>query len=227
MSGDVGSGRRGKEGDEVGYFFGLSETACRDDVDYGFFIETLQHVGFDEAGRYGIDGDTFSGNFLGERFGGCDDAALCGGVVGLTRRSFDTADAAHGDDAAVFVNKHVLKQGDGNVVEAVEGNVEDTPPIIRGCEDEEVVASDARVIHERFHVVVWVEVLPGFEGGVHLLRVADVELHRLAVASCLAYHLKGDVGFGGVGGIIDKERVAHSGEADADGAPYSATASCY
>ncbi|EGE56495.1 hypothetical protein RHECNPAF_6420040 [Rhizobium etli CNPAF512] len=157
LAGDISGVVAGEEGDQAGDIFAGSGALHRDAFDPflhqftgGVVAEQLApglvvigpHVGFDDAGAEGVDGNLFDRDFLRQALGDADDAHFRGGVVrgvdeavaGLAGGGVDDAAAAlvlahsgngllgaeedalgvNGHDLVPFVFGHVLDAGDGD-----------------------------------------------------------------------------------------------------------------
>ena len=208
----------------MGYLLGCAETIGGDGLLQCSLVESFGHVGLDETGSQGIDGDTTTGNLLSQGLGSSNDATLGSRVVGLTRQSLQTADTRHIDDASEFMELHGREQGLCDVEETRERDVEHTMPVVFRHEGHHIVATDACIVDHDLDILAIVLLLPLRQGSTCLFTVADIEAHELALTT---NEVEGLLGFSVVAGIIDDDMIALLGQSLADGATNAAAASCY
>ena len=111
LTGETVRAGRGEERDGLADVAGLAalperRQATRDLADGD--RNRRRHAGLDEAGRDGVHGDAALGDLGREAAHVADDAALGGGVVGLTVVARDARDGRQADDAAA-VAQHAVR----------------------------------------------------------------------------------------------------------------------
>ena len=182
------------------------------------FVETFHHVGPHEAGGDGVDRHFLARDFLSERLGGGNQAAFGGGIVRLSRQTFQAGERGDVDDAAAFFQEHGLEDGAGHVVEAVERGGEHFVPVIGLHPDEQAVAADAGVVDQHLDEIVGMAFLPSLDGCAYGRRIGDVERQQAGFSSA-GFNQRGCLpGFLFVGHIVDEDAVTRAGEAERCGA---------
>ena len=143
VGGDVGDGG----GDVVWFAGALDGLGALDAVD-DVLGEVAGHVGGDEARGDDVGGDALTAELAGDGLGECDEARLCGGVVGLAGDADEGGGGGDVDDAAEAALHHGSCGGAHGDEGAGEVDVDDLVPLFVGHAEDEVVAGDAGVVDE-------------------------------------------------------------------------------
>lgn len=142
LASDVGGVLGGEESDGIGDFFGATEPAHGDAFEADFadgFWDGGRHVGFNEAGDYSIDADTFAGEFGSQGLGEREDGAFGGGVGGLAHDADEGGDGGDIYDAAAAGEQHGSAEGLGPTEKAVEVDIDDFRPVFLGGVEKDLV----------------------------------------------------------------------------------------
>ena len=171
-------------------------------------VQPLGHIGFDESGSHGVDGDAATGHLLCQCLRGGNDATLCCRIVGLAGQPLQSADAGHIDDASELMQLHGRQQWLGDVEESGQRDVQYAVPIVLGHQRHHVVAPDAGIVDHHLDVFAVMALLPLVECRAHLQAVAHVEGHQFALT---VTEFKGFLCLSLVAGIIDDDPIAFLG----------------
>lgn len=175
MAGDAPRGSAGEEEGDGGHFVRLNQAALR----VGFFEEGtglfgshacagdhvrnggIGHGSIYITGADGVDGDV-RGQFDGEGAGQAEDAMFAGGVRGNVFGPHFAGNGGNVDDPPPLLLDHLRDEGFGDVVDAVQIDIEDSVPEFVRVVEEFVAVGDARVVDEDVHAAPLIE-----EGGAH------------------------------------------------------------
>ncbi len=220
--GDVFGGLGAAEGDAADVFIVVGADFRAGDLGHAA-VDFLPHIGTDDAGAVGVDGDSVGGEFLGCGLGESADGEFGGGIDAEERVAFVSGDGGGVDDfsflAAVF---EFFGGGLDSPKDAVDVDFKNEVDFFGGDVGEGFDLGDAGVVD---HDVEAAEFFFGvIDGGENLIAFGDVGFENGGFPAEV-FHLIGDgfhvfvleVGDGDVGSFF--------GEAEGDGAADSLSGS--
>ncbi len=195
-----------------------------------------EHVGGDEAGGDGVDGQPdpvaeralgaveLEDGLLGQRLGQAEHAGLGGGVVDLADVAGLADDRGHVDDPAGAADDHVLDRGLGHVKGSGQVDRDDLLPVIVGHLGHGPVNGDPGVVHQDVDPAVLADHLMQHASAV--IGAADVALMD---GDPLAWIVAGRAGQELLRGLMTvpvagRDMRALVGQFAADGGAYAAGA---
>ena len=146
------------------------------------FRQSGGHIGLNKAGRNGIHRDVPAGQLPRQTLGQADEAGLAGGIVGLAGIAPQRHNAGKVHDAAIALAHHAAGGFLTAEESTLEVGVQHGVKVLFGQAEDEVVAGDARVVHQDIHPA------KGGRGGVKQRLAAcgggNIGLHGHGVCAC-------------------------------------------
>src|SRR5580692_3169605 len=154
LAGDVTCIGAGKEEGRAGDVVASAEFAHGngfEDVGFQFSVQVGGHVGFDETGGDGVDGDGAGRQFAGDGLREPNQTGFAGRVVALAGVADEADDRRNVDDAAGALFGEYAKEFAGEMERAFEVGIHHDIPVLIAHAHEQTIAGDTGVIDQNIH----------------------------------------------------------------------------